>query len=126
MRCFLSMRRMNSYFTSLPSLFRVYWLVVGLFVGCWNTSAYSGQEIPDELKDVQIQEHLGSNVSLSDLSFKNELGKDVRLQEYFQRGRPVLLTLVYYGCPNLCNFMLNGLLKTLRSLDWSVGDQFDI
>jgi protein SCO1 len=83
-------------------------------------------QIPSELQDVKITEHLGDRVSIGDLSFKDETGKTVRLNEYFQKGRPVLLTLVYYQCPNLCNFLLNGLVKTLKTLNWKPGDQFDI
>ena len=34
--------------------------------------------------------------------------------------------MVYYDCPNLCTFVLNGLTDSLRSLDWTAGKRFDI
>jgi protein SCO1/2 len=84
------------------------------------------QEIPAELKGIGITEHLGSHVSISQLTFKDESGRSVALSEYFKKGRPVLLALVYYECPNLCNFMLNGLVTSLKKLDWTPGEKFEI
>jgi len=87
---------------------------------------YSQQSIPPELAGIGITEHLGDTVSLSSLKFKNELGEVKPLSDYFKRGHPVVLTLVYYQCPNLCNFMLNGLLDGLKTFEWTPGNQFDI
>lgn len=97
--------------------------LVGFSVG--PASAF-GNEVPTELEAVGIQEHLGGQVSINDLHFKDDEGKDVTLSKYFSRGRPVLLAMVYYECPNLCNMLLNGLTDSLKSLDWTPGDQFDI
>jgi protein SCO1/2 len=83
-------------------------------------------KIPDELQGVGIAEHLGGAVSIQDLQFNNEKGEAVKLSSYFRKGHPVLLTLVYYQCPNLCGFLLNGLVTSLKSLDWTPGKQFDI
>jgi protein SCO1/2 len=88
------------------------------------------EAVPKELTDIGITEHLGSQISVNDLHFKDEEGKDVTISNYLSRGKPVILAMVYYDCPNLCNMLLNGLsdgLKTLSSsLDWTPGNQFDI
>jgi protein SCO1/2 len=84
------------------------------------------QEVPPELRDVGVTEHLGSQVSLSEISLRDETGKTVLLSDYFHKGHPVLLSLVYYECPNLCNFLLNGLVTSLKGLDWTPGDKFEI
>lgn len=84
------------------------------------------REIRPEPKEIGITEHLGSQLPLSNFTFKDEAGKTVQLSSYFQKGHPVLLTLVYYECPNLCNFMLNGLLNSLKKLDWTPGEKFEI
>ena len=83
-------------------------------------------EQPEGLKGVGIKEHPGEQISINTLSFVDEQGKSVLLSNYFKKNRPVLLALVYYKCPNLCNLLLNGLLDSLKKLDWTTGDQFDL
>jgi protein SCO1/2 len=58
--------------------------------------------------------------------FRDDEGKPVVLASYFKKNRPVILALVYYECPNLCNLLLNGLEKSLHKLDWTTGDQFEL
>ena len=47
------------------------------------------------LKKVDIEQRLGHQIPL-DLKFRDESGREVRLAEYFAKGKPVALTLVYY------------------------------
>jgi protein SCO1/2 len=60
-----------------------------------------------------------------ELEFRDESGRTVRLGDYFGR-RPVVLALVYYECPMLCTFVLNGVVKSLRTLSFQPGREFDI
>ncbi len=83
-------------------------------------------KLPDELKEIGITEHLGGNVDINDLHFADEAGEQVKLAKFIRPGHPVILSMVYYECPNLCNFLLNGLVTSLKQLDWRVGDQFDV
>jgi protein SCO1 len=110
------------------SFIRVGAIVIMAWIAqCLSSSyGYSQPQVPDELKNVSITEHMGETVSISDLTFQDEQGNTVPLSTYFKSGRPVLLTLVYYQCPHLCNFLLNGLVKSLKTLDWTPGGQFDI
>lgn len=82
-------------------------------------------EVPQEMQGVGITEKLGRKINL-DLKFKNENGDLIPLSTYFDGKRPVLLSLVYYACPNLCNFHLNGITKTLKKMSWSLGNEFDM
>ncbi len=82
-------------------------------------------EIPEELKNVGIEEKIGQKIDLS-LLVTNEQGQVVPLSTYFKSHRPVILSPVYFACPGLCNFHLNGLTETLKSVDWSPGNQFEI
>src|SRR5262245_909997 len=86
---------------------------------------FSAESVPIELQAVGIDEHLGSGISLT-REFKDEQGQPVKLQSYFDGKRPVILTLVYYTCPNLCNFLLNGFNDSLKKMSWNVGDQFQV
>ena len=83
-------------------------------------------EVPAALKDIGITEKLGSQVSIQDLTFKDEDGKDVKLADFFSKKRPVLLNLVYFECPNLCSFVLNGLVDSLKPFPWTPGKEFEI
>ncbi len=80
---------------------------------------------PPELRNVGIDEHLNAPLPL-DLEFVDHEGKPVRLRDYFDGRRPVILTLNYYKCPMLCGLQLNSLVDTLKELDWTVGEQFRV
>jgi protein SCO1/2 len=82
-------------------------------------------EVPEALKGVEIVERLGDPVPL-DLEFVDETGETVRLGDYFEEGRPVILTLNYYKCPQLCTLTLNGLVDALDRIDWTMGEEFRI
>jgi len=85
----------------------------------------SAAEQPKELKDVGIDEHLGQSIDTS-LLVKNESGETLPLATYLNGKKPVLFSLVYFNCPGLCNFHLNGVTEALKKMDWSVGSQFDV
>jgi len=83
------------------------------------------QPTPQELtKQVGIDQNLDAQVPL-DLTFRDETGAPVRLGDCF-RGKPVVLSLVYYECPMLCGLIFDGLLKSLRVLPLDVAEDFDI
>ena len=56
-----------------------------------------------------------------DLQFSDESGQPVKLGDYFQPNRPVLLIMVYFGCPQLCGPSLNGVTKAVRKIDLQPG-----
>ena len=73
---------------------------------------------------VSFDQKLNEQIPL-DLTFSDETGKRVRLQEYFG-DKPVILSLAYYECPMLCTLVLNGLVRTLRTLSFSAGNEFNV
>ncbi len=81
--------------------------------------------IAAQLDGVGIEEHLARPVDLS-LTFNDENGSPVVLRDYFQKGRPVILNLVYYACPSLCDLVLNGETVTLREIPWTPGKEFEV
>jgi protein SCO1/2 len=76
------------------------------------------------LEGVGIDQKLGAQLPL-DLTFRDETGATVRLGDYFGR-KPVVLTLVYYNCPMLCNQVLNGLTSALGAVSFDIGNEFDV
>jgi protein SCO1/2 len=104
-------------------------LQIGFLVAClmWTNSGWSwGLNVqPAELKDVGVTEHLGNTVSIRELHFTDEEGKQVSLSNYFKPGKPVVLAMVYYQCPNLCSLLLGGIVESFRKFDWTVGKEFE-
>ena len=89
-----------------------------------GASAQNSKVLPIQLHNVGIDQELNHQVPL-DLVFHDEAGKTVRLGDYFGK-KPVILSLVYFNCPQLCPMVENGLLESLKDLNFSIGDQFNV
>src|SRR5204863_168113 len=76
------------------------------------------------LTQIGIDQKLNAPVPMN-LLFEDESGATVRMGEFFH-GKPVLLSLVYYECPMLCSLTLNGLVKSLRPLAFTIGNEFEV
>jgi protein SCO1 len=76
------------------------------------------------LKHVGIDQKLDSQVPL-DTAFRDEDGRTIALRDYFG-AKPVVLALVYYECPMLCNLVLNGLARTLKVTSLKMGQDFQV
>jgi protein SCO1/2 len=87
-----------------------------------NVSPTAG--LPDALQKVGIDQKLGEQIPM-DTVLKDESGKDVRLSVLFSK-RPVILAMVYYECPMLCNEVLNGLTGSLKGMSLNAGEDFDV
>jgi protein SCO1/2 len=85
---------------------------------------HTAQHTPDILREVGIEQRLQAQIPL-ELVFRDETGRPVQLGNYFGE-KPVILTLAYYNCPNLCTLVLNGLVRALRALSFAVGEQFSV
>lgn len=96
--------------------------------------AYDGKPAPkpaneqaEELQGVGIDEKLGYKIDLS-TQVKDESGNLVPLSSFFDGKHPVILSPVYFSCPGLCNFHLNGLTDGLKLMekDWGVGGKYQV
>jgi protein SCO1 len=116
---------MIQFISSLPrtldDIFIALFLVLSLF---WASPLVAHDERPVALRGVDLQQKLGSQLPL-DLEFRDEAGRTVRLENYLGR-RPVILSLVYYSCEDLCPLVLESLVRSLRPLTFNIGDQFDV
>jgi len=81
--------------------------------------------LPPELDDIGIREQLDGQLPL-DRGFIDDQGRRVRLGDYFDGVRPVILTLNYYRCPMLCDVMLNGMIDALKEINLEPGREFEI
>ncbi len=91
----------------------------------YDPSQTTSSGLPEPLKKVRIEQKLGDTLPL-DLQFKDENGQAVKLGDFFGKARPVIVTLVYYECPMLCNQVLNGLTGSLKGISLDAGKEFDV
>jgi protein SCO1/2 len=78
---------------------------------------------PSVLRKVGIDQKLGAQIP-ADLPFVDEAGRPVTLRQYLDK--PVILALVYYQCPSLCNMVLNGVLRSVKNIPMDAGVQYNI
>ncbi|MEO8129682.1 MAG: SCO family protein, partial [Bryobacteraceae bacterium] len=97
-----------------------------LGIGLLAVFALSAEpNLPPQLEGIGIEERLGRQIDL-DLQFTNERGYQVPLRSFFHKDKPVILNLVYYACPMLCNLVLNGQTQVLREVPWTPGEEYEI
>jgi protein SCO1/2 len=83
------------------------------------------EAIPIQLQGVGIEERLGARLPL-DLVFKDETGQKRPLGFFFQSGKPVILTLNYSDCPQLCHIQLNNFVEVMETNKIIPGPGFEI
>lgn len=74
---------------------------------------------------VDIEQHLNAQLPL-DTMFRDETGRVVRLREYADGSKPILLVFMYYRCPMLCSMVMEGVTSTLTALKFDAGKEFDV
>ncbi len=102
----------------------------GLMVAAFSSVAGAQQfnapasGLPMAVQGVGIDQNLNAQIPL-ELTFKDETGQVVRLGQYFH-GQPVVLALVYYECPGLCDLVLNGLSHAMEEISLNVGSDYQV
>ncbi len=80
---------------------------------------------PPALKGIGVDERLGEQIPL-DVELLDGEGRQVTLGQLLPGDKPLLITLVYYDCPMLCNLVLNGLVTGLKDVSLKLGDDFHL
>jgi len=80
---------------------------------------------PSILDQVGLDQRLNQQIPL-DLTFNDENGNAVQLQQYFG-AKPVILIMVYYQCPMLCTEVLNGFTGAMNGIvRFNIGREFNV
>ncbi len=108
----------------LPLRYIGWWLVLLGLVVLPAEAQPSGQQ-PAVFEGLDVDEHLGERIP-TDLVFRNASGDAVALDDYLGQDKPVILHFLYHDCPMLCNLLLDGLTRTLKEMEWTPGNQFDV
>ncbi|WFB37013.1 SCO family protein [Kiritimatiellota bacterium B12222] len=99
------------------------------------TSCAMAQEVesPYVSKDPRSEPFL--NVSFSptldtqvplDLEFMGDDGQRSSIRDRLIPGKPTILAIVYYRCPTMCNQVLNGLVQTMKEINYVPGKDFNL
>jgi protein SCO1/2 len=106
--------------------------VVGFFVFfcliCVVTSSGWAQapgKIPAEEEGTGVTEYLGDRVD-PDIPFHDENSNYVKIGQYFDGKRPVILSFNYSNCPKLCSVQLEKMANALARIDLDVEDDFQV
>jgi protein SCO1/2 len=89
-----------------------------------NVGPVRADEVPPELLGMDVLDKRGSKVP-GDLMFVEHTGKPVRLGDLMSNGKPTVLVMAYFTCPGLCTAVLNDMVERMRSLDFTVGKDFN-
>ena len=87
-----------------------------------QTNSATPPQLPGK---VAIDQNLNAQLPL-DLMLRDETGNVVRLGQYFNHGKPVLLNFMYYRCPMLCPMVMDGVTNALTELRFDIGKEFDV
>jgi protein SCO1/2 len=86
--------------------------------------AEAQSDLPPVLKGVDVEERLGELLPPG-LEFTDASGQSVKLGQVLSKGKPVVLTLVYYSCPQLCNLVINAEVKAMQEAGLELGRDFE-
>lgn len=100
-------------------------LVVLLLVAPSRVAHAQVAGMPTELAHVGVIEHLDGQLPL-DTEFRDHTGKPVKLRDFYDGKRPVVLTFAYHSCPVLCSMVLSATAQGLRGIGWTVGKEFEV
>jgi protein SCO1/2 len=85
----------------------------------------TAQQAPAWQKSAGIEQKLNEPLPLADV-FKDESGRDVKLGDFFNHNRPVMLALMYYDCQMLCPQVMHGMASALRQSGFHAGHEYDV
>jgi protein SCO1/2 len=119
------MRRSPEHTSAVLAWTAATWLVLAAAVPQAAAQQSPNKDLPAPLREVGFEQRIGEDVPL-DATFLDETGREVRLGDYFHDGKPVILALVYYECPMICNMVLNGISSSLGVLTFDPGKDFEL
>lgn len=100
-------------------------LAAALAVAAPRPAAAQDERALNQLRGVDVEEHIGRTLPL-ELQFTNDKGEKVSLGDYFRKGdsRPVVLGLVYYKCPVVCDIFMSKTAGMMGSIDYTPGTEY--
>lgn len=76
--------------------------------------------------DVGIDQNIGTQLPLGRAFTDDADGQEKPLGDFFRSGRPAILMMGYFECPQLCTVVLNGVVESLTEIKPTVGRDMDV
>jgi protein SCO1/2 len=103
----------------------VFFLITLFTVYGWSISPKETALLPNELKEVGIDQSVLGNSLSTEMVFTDEEGVKGPLSSFFVPGKPTVLSVVYYNCPGLCSLHMNGAATVFEDLKLKAGKDFN-
>jgi len=98
--------------------------VIGLSLSAWPTAAQVVPKgTPEPAKGAELVDKRGEQVP-PDIALTTADGRRVRLGEYFDGERPIVLIMGYYTCPVACQVVFNNAQRVFNQMPWTLGDEY--
>jgi protein SCO1/2 len=101
-------------------------MLLALFLGLSGSlSAQLPNDIPEEEKGTGVDAREGQMIS-PDWTFHDEQNNFVRMGDYFDGKRPIVLSFNYSNCPKQCSAQLQNMALALRDVQLLVDQDFQV
>ncbi len=90
-----------------------------------SSDPYRLNEKPEVAKGIGVDSQTGEFLVM-DIPFHDEQNRFVKIGDYFDGKRPVLLSFNYSNCPKLCSVQLENMTDTLRDIKFKVDKDFQV
>ncbi|RMD57632.1 MAG: SCO family protein, partial [Nitrospirae bacterium] len=74
---------------------------------------------------IDEEKFLGKSVPM-DVTFTDENGVTMKLGDLFNKGKPLVLNLIYYNCPASCKPLAEGLASALAKINMEIGRDYNV
>ena len=81
--------------------------------------------LPAPLRNIGVDQKLNALLPFDVRCCVTNRARRFEIGDYFGK-RPVVLSLVYYKCPMLCDLVLNGMLRAFRTISLDAGKDFEV
>lgn len=86
---------------------------------------YGVNKKPDVKVGTGVDSKEGDFVDLT-TAFRDHKNNLARLGDFFNNGKPVILSFNYSDCPKLCSVQLENMVDTLKQIEFKVGTDFEM
>lgn len=98
--------------------------IAALFLTLGVTHAAGATLQSDALAAARFEQHIGTRLPLK-TAFTDSTGTQLTLADAID-GKPTILVLAWYGCPNLCSLLLDNLTASLAKISRQPGKDYHL